>query len=322
MNIESLKPVLGSSQLSMRPLGNVRMPLLLDSLYEGWSVHGGGQDFLVLADKGVQALSIKAIAKHCAWLRELTGRDVAFAADDLAAYKRNRLRQARVPFHIPGRETFLPFLGIAHRTTGRAVHAIRPNPARLGLAATRIVLAGLNRILPDTPDLHDACNLLGCSHVTAIQAFDEIEQSGLATRTARPHGHGKVLVWLQQPRERWTRAESTLPNPVRTVIGLDTLPDGIPQVVAGESALATHTRLSPPEQPVFAIHATGSGLLRLKRASVPVEDAAFQVELWKFSPTFPGYRDLDPFSLLLSTRGSTYERVEGAREELQETLAW
>jgi hypothetical protein len=298
------------------------MPLLLDSLYEGWSVHGGGQDFLVLADKGVQALPIKAIAKHCTWLRELTGRDVAYAADDLAAYKRNRLRQARVPFHIPGRETFLPFLGIAHRVTGRALRAARPKPIRFGLAAARIVVAGLNRVLPDTPDLHDACTLLGCSHVTAIQAFDEIERSGLATRTARPHGHGKVLVWLQQPRERWAKAESALSNPVRTVVGLDTLPDGFPRVVAGESALAAHTRLSTPEQPVFAIHATGSALLHLKRASVPVEDAAFRVELWKFSPTFPGHRDLDPFSLLLATRGSTDERVEGAREELLEALAW
>lgn len=322
MDIESLKPVLGASNVSVRPLEKERMPLLLDSLYEGWSVNGGGHDFLLLADKGVQPLSVQRIAKHCAWLRELAGRDVAFAADDLAAYKRNRLRQGGVPFHVPGRETFLPFLGIANRKAGRAVRAVRPGTVQLGLAAARMVVAGLNRVLPDAPDLRDACSLLGCSHVTAIKAFDEIERFGLAARTARPHGHGKVLAWLQSPRERWAKAESALPNPVRAVVGLDALPEGFAFVVAGESALAARTRLSPPGQPVFATHAPGAGLARLKKSFVPVEDAAFRVELWKFPPIFPGRRDLDPFSLLLSTRGSIDERVEGAREELLEALSW
>lgn len=296
--------------------------MLLSSLYSVQAVSVGDRDFVLLADKGGEPLSVKTIAKHCAWARNLLGKDVAFAADDLAAYKRNRLRLAGVSFHIPGRETFLPFLGVAHRTSGRAVRPRRPDAPPLGAAAAHLVVAGLSGCFPDGLDLDAAQRLLGRSHVTALAAFDELERFGLALRTARPSGHGKILSWLQPPRERWAKAETALPGPVRAIVGLDDLPGGLSFVPAGESALAARTSLAPPPQPVVAVHARGEDLVSLKHAAVPVEDAAFRVELWNRPVLLPGHSAIDPYSLLLSTRGSSDERVEGAREELLEAIRW
>lgn len=322
MKTDSLKQLLGVSSLSIRPVPDGRLPMLLSSLYSVQNVCAGDRDFVLLADKGGEPLSVKTVAKHCAWARDLLGKEVVFAADDLAAYKRNRLRRTGVPFHVPGRETFLPFLGVASRAVGRATRPRRPDAPPLGAAAAHLVVAGLSGCFPDGLDLDAAQRLLGRSHVTALAAFDELERFGLALRTARPSGHGKILSWLQPPRERWAKAEPALPGPVRAIVGLDALPRGPSFVPAGESALAARTSLAPPPQPVVAVHARGGDLTALKRAAVPVEDAAFRVELWNRPVLLPGRSEIDPFSLLLSTRGSNDERVEGAREELLEDIRW
>ena len=95
---------------------------------------------------------------------------------------------------------------------------------------------------------------------------------------------------------------------------------------AGESALAALTDLSPPQQPVEAIHINEWRVLGkvLDIAMVKHKDEASSVlELWHYDPKILSADPIvDPLSLYAQFWDHPDERVAGAAESLLERLEW
>ena len=91
--------------------GEEDLPLYLRGLYRLQIVKVAGISFLAAAPEDM--VSAAALKNHRKQLIEHTGMECAFVLEGRSAYLRDRLLESGVPFICPGKEIYLPFLGIA-----------------------------------------------------------------------------------------------------------------------------------------------------------------------------------------------------------------
>lgn len=115
-----------------------------------------------------------------------------------------------------------------------------------------------------------------------------------------------------------------LRSPVQRTVWLpDSAIDTQQMRLAGLSALAHHSMLAEPKQPVYAVnrakwHAAGASVENPGPAP-----GYIACQLWNYSPALQPDRDtVDPLSLMLSLRDSADERIQNALDELQDELPW
>lgn len=316
-----LREILGEDLQLVCKNREKRFPLYLTASYDIFRCDYREGAFYLLVEKGEELRPIRSLEKHCAWLRELVGLPVAYAAAALPNYKVSRLLKKRVPFIIPGLRAHLPFVGILMgrvRTPGQ-----KPPSATLGFKAQQVLLAYLNRAFGGDITVPSICALFGYSRVTATRIMDEIEATGLAKRVAVPSTRQLGLKFFREGRALWDELEPKLQNPVRTVIPLATEPVGQPPVLSGESALADCTMLARPATRHVACFFKGDEFQRLKAVAVPMEEAEVLAEAWRYEPLLPGRKTLDPLSIWLTTREiASDERVQAEREAMLEEMIW
>jgi hypothetical protein len=82
--------------------------------------------------------------------------------------------------------------------------------------------------------------------------------------------------------------------------------------------------LSPPREAVYALWSRQWKELSATAKTIPIEDeGTCRLQLWRYDPAlFADGKRVDPFSLYLSLRQHTDERIESALDEMMEKLAW
>ena len=217
-----------------------------------------------------------------------------------------RLVAAKIPFVIPGKQLYLPPLGIDFRE--RFTSAGTPR-GYLSPAAQLIVLGVLLGKGWETGSPTDLARQLGYTNMSIGRAFDELQAAGLAA--IRSSGRTKRLVFVTNGKELWETALPLLRNPVRAVVEWPGVAKKAFIRAAGLSALSAYTNLSPPEHEVYAIRSnrlTGTAVSRMNKSS-PLDgkpDDIVLVERWVYDPTLLAETDLvDRLSLYLSLRGTS-----------------
>ena len=239
-----------------------------------------------------------------------------------SAWRSQMVRQG-VQFVVPRSQMYLPALGVDLREHFRPHVEQRQ---RLSPSTQVLFLHGLLRPRPSPSTPRELSLQLGYSTMTISRALDQLEDVGLIQ--AWRSGRERLFGIGDNHRVAWEKAQPYLATPIRRQLRINVLrnTDDFRPLVAGLSALAAFSMLSPPRTPV---HATTSDALResIERGSIleveAVDDADVVLQLWSYPPRLLSHDEfVDPLSLYLSLRDDADERVQSALDGLLEGFAW
>ena len=296
--------------------GKLRLSPMVASLYDFVRCRADSVEFALLIerDDAIAKPTPTAIEGHVGLVSvQLGGLPVVYAAKRIVSYNRLRLLARRIPFIVPGRQLYLPFLNMVLTEVGEK----KPREySALGVAAQMIILGYLNRP-HDGIAIADAVALTGYTRISVMKAYDELEYFGLAMRDRSSHR----LVFGGDRRKLFESAKPLLRNPKRRTLFLDSIPGGLAVVKAGTDALSDISMLAPGNCREFA--ALSSEVLKRRDiVEVPRESALIRLELWHYRPAFIYGDRIDPLSLVLSLMDDQDERVQGEIEDVLEAFKW
>lgn len=269
------------------------------------------------------------IQAHIKSIRKTCGDDFAFVFSELAPFERSRFIQARVPFIVPRRQTYLPQYVIdlrerANSAKNRQAFEEEPKPLS-GPAQVLLLFYLLHSGQVGEWSLRQWSKTLGYSTMTATRICDELARCGLC----RTETNGKSVT-LQFDGDRhalWKRALPFLRSPVKKTVCVARAE--LPKLdwrYAGLTALAQYTLIAEGKNPVYAMSA--SDYRRAEMSGLVDEQAYLEkdslvIEQWRYRPKVLTHEPVvDRLSLYLALRDERDERVEAALGELLEGVRW
>jgi DNA-binding MarR family transcriptional regulator len=309
------------TDLQLRPLGDgEKLPLFLTQQFELVEGVYADRPLIFAIEQGVGSSAPSAIRKHLAQIERLLGKPVVLVQSSMTGFQRAAHIEAGQPFIVPGKQLFMPQLGIAlterfSRKASRQSDTLTP--------AAQLTLFTL---------LADACNQeatpsqlakrLGYTAMSMGRAIDELAILRLV-KTKRL-GREKRVSLAGQKQEVWKNAQALLVSPVRSSHFVRWLCPPPRLNLGGLSALAAHSGLMDAGVQTFAIDGPHLAVLKSDGAVEIVDtdyEADAQLDVWHYSPA--GIEQED-HSFLLSIyaqfKDDPDERVSLAAQSLIEGL--
>jgi DNA-binding MarR family transcriptional regulator len=300
------------------------LPLFLRSAYGLLRATLFGRSFvLAMAQDEQDHATPTECARHVDLLRTAVQGEVALVLPRVQAHVRNRLVRQGVPFIVPGRQMFLPFLAIDLRE--REPRAVHERPGILTAPAQAILLGHLLGKVVEHRPLKEVAEAFGYSAMTLTKVADELAAKGLC-EVAR-EGKTRRLSFPTTGRKLWDTALPNLGTPVHARHWIRRLDPGRwGKMVAGLTALERYTSIADDRVPTFALwrNRVPTGMERgdLDVGDGP-DDAEAAVEFWTYDPVRLADGDcVDRLSLYLSLRDTADERVRKELVALLEGMEW
>lgn len=297
------------------------MPFFLRDSYAFYTTDLLNTHCLIMNPRDHSEQTPLSVRKHMFLMHEKWQGEIIYLNESITAYNRKRLIEQKVPFVVPDKQMYLPFLGIDLREHFRK---LKEAPVQFSPSTQNVVIYALlfGNGQPYTPS--GLAGVLGYTTMTLTRAFDELEAASLAE--VKMKGKERLLTFHQDKKLLWQNAQRYLSSPIkkRLWIAQPKMKWSLPK--AGLSALSHYSMLSEPAHETFAISQENWKLLctRHKFREYPVaEPEAYEVEIWNYDPgryAIEGF--VDPFSLHLSLHGTNDERIESALEEMLEKWTW
>lgn len=262
------------------------------------------------------------IRKHLGQAQAKCGRPVVYVREGVTSYNRRRLIEHRIPFIVPGKQMYLPPLGLDLR---ERFGLEKPSGDALGPSAQAVLIHILLRTFDNDPvTTFQLKPRLRYSPMTLSRAFDEIEAAGLAESTTVDRTRELRLAGPR--RATWQKALPLLRSPVQRVEHVRGMTRDLLGLAAGLSALARRSMLAEPSNAVVAVsrETWQSDIQHGVLDPIPMrEPDTIDVEVWRYPPHVLSDDDaVDPLSLYLSLRSDADERVQAALERMLENLPW
>jgi hypothetical protein len=296
------------------------LPYFLRDAFDFWEMDLLGRKVLVAMDLNPDQSPISEIRLRLNKVNSVSGNPVIYVTDALASYERKRLIEQKIPFIVPGNQLYLPDLGIDLREYFRQ----RPSSAQSPLSPSAQAMLITALLRPNwESDWHpsEVATTLCYTPMTISRTVRELTAAGIAS--VRKAGRSQYLSMEFSPRETWERVRPMLRSPIQRTIWMPDISPNIPRRLAGLSALAHHSMLVEPKQPVYAFNrAQWNAHNQNLEISRPMT-GYLECQLWNYSPALQ--RDsntVDPLSLMLSLQDSNDERVQSALDELKGQLPW
>jgi DNA-binding MarR family transcriptional regulator len=248
---------------------------------------------------------------------------VALVLSGVPTHVRNRLVRLGVPFVVPDRQMFLPFLAVDLRE--RDPRLARATRQVLSTASQVVVLRHLLGKPAESHTLAELAAETGYSAMTMTNVGKELASYGLCEviRDGRAHR----VVFGESGRPLWERALPHLGDPVRTRRWVQRWKlRKTERIAAGISALARYTSIADDEIPTFAL-GQKEYRARVENGSIVEcaerDEAEVSIECWSYDPAKLTEDDcVDRLSLYLSLRNAADERVHKELGALMEGLGW
>lgn len=253
-----------------------------------------------------------ALQKHIARIQKAESIPVVIVLLSMSRYRRDAFVEARIPFVVPDKQLYLPFMGtyMQERLDSEEVKLEKFQPA------TQVLF--FYYLYQGQKDMYmtNAVKDLGYSAMTISRAAKQLVQTGFFTESK--NGVQKVLTGSVQGRELFNSVRPALTNPVRRRTSVKKVDLNDAYILAGDSAIAKQTMLNDSMFCCYAV--VGKQNLReLPYAMDANTDVV--VEVWKYDPTLLSKDGMvDPLSLVMSFEDEEDERVQDAIEELLDTL--
>lgn len=302
--------------------GSARLPFFLRDFYTFFEIQLLELPCLIMLDSGKQEYSPATVRKHMDQVKTKWDGEIVYVKERVPAYNRNRLIKHKIPFVIPGKQMYLPLLGIDLREHFKKLRAetVRFSPSTQALI--------IHIFLSKTPEMKitptQAAQYLGYSTMTMTRAFDELESAGLGEIISE--GRERRLRFIESAKDVWAKAQPFLRSPVKKRLFINQPNLDPPGPRAGLTALANYSMLAEPANPVFALTREDWKSLKQRRQveKLPAkEPGALEIEVWSYAPTlFAKNKLADRLSLYLSLKESKDERIEAALEEMMKGQPW
>lgn len=284
------------------------LPYYLSDEYDMQQVTIGTQECLILLPKGRLPV-ISALKKHIGRIKQSWNAPVVIELKTISYQRRQTLIEHKIPFIVPEKQLFLPFMGayLQEKLESKeeiVVNHIQPSAQMLLLHFIYNKNAPL--YLSQMPET------LGFSAMTISRSAKQLSATGFLE--THKEGVQVVLTSTLSPKELFERTEPLLTNPVRKIIYMDKTEIKADFFIAGLSALTKKSMLNLPTVSVYGT----TTLPKTKAVGSVLIDSEKQceVELWKYKPTvLSGENCADTLSLALSLREEKDERIQIAISE-------
>jgi DNA-binding MarR family transcriptional regulator len=297
------------------------LPFFMLDEYDIYKTYIIDNGYVLLVSKIDQEISPAKIKKHVEMARDKFAEDVIFVHPSISSYNRKRLIEYKIPFVIPGNQMYLPELMIDLREHFYAARSSKPQFSPSTQAVVLYILHHF-RAQPFFPS--ELTKKVGYTNTTMTRAFDEIEAANIGRNDME--GRQRSL-WIQDDkRQLWDKVMPYLKSPVQRSMWVRTLPEELQKYQAGETALSRYSMLGPPRHKTFAAKKNDWDFYKRRDSIEEVkskEDAEFQLQIWNYDPKlFAKGGTVDKFSLYLSFKDNEDERIQGAAEEMMESIEW
>ena len=296
------------------------VPTFLNRAYRFYEARIAGSRCVIVAAKE-SAATPGDIAKHISLVHSAVDGIAVFAAPSLRAHNRSRLIAQGVPFVVPGNQLYIPELALDLREHFRA---LKPKRAEgLSPAAQAVFFHYLLRLDEFAKTPSAIAKRVRYSPMSIGRAFNDLVAAGLAKTKKR--GKERHIRFGEDRRELMDMARPLLRSPVRAIKHVGNGHPAQNLKLAGESALAKLTDLTPPRTETFAVVSSDWKAIAETFELVEVEEfeALFTVETWSYDPA--GLSDgpvIDPLSLYAQFCDHRDERISMAAERLLEKAIW
>ena len=259
---------------------------------------------------------MSALKKHIDILRKQIDWPVVFELEEISSYRKTAFIEGRIPFVVPGRQLYLPFIGVVQRERGDA----EPSDASVEKLIPSAQMLLFYLILENCRDIFvsEAARRFDMTPMSISRAAIQLERAGLVRRESR--GVRKYMISDDEPGALFKKALPFLINPVRKVVFIkrDDMREGL--FDAGLSALSKRGMLNPPAAAVYGTVQSDTAFKT--RMNELIDDSGYAVlEIWKYDPTLiTRENEADPLSLYMSLAHIKDERVEQALEDMLKEL--
>lgn len=249
-----------------------------------------------------------SVKKQIAQIQKLETLPVAIVLKSISRNRREYMISAKIPFVVPDKQLYLPFMGIVlqEQFDAEMIHVEQLQPSAQVLFFYYLYQKKKHLYT------NEAINALGFSGMTITRAVRQLEQTDLFI--TQKEGVQKILISKYDGHELFKRMYPYLISPVRKTIYVKTKTDLPATCTAGLSALSQKSMLNPPTVACYAVNGKNSKLVGteiLMDASTQME-----IELWKYAPDILSKNGtVDTLSLIMSLKDNTDERIEDAIEE-------
>lgn len=295
-----------------------KLPLFLQELYQFYTFEIGRNSYLLCICTVDENNTAGEIVKHFRLLSKYWEHSIIYSAQTVSSLERSRLVKARIPFIIPKKQLYLPFIGIDFK---EIFPAPKKNVDRLSPMAQVLILGKLYNATWIDESPSQISDILNITKMSIGRAFTEIVNHGFAEINQK--GRVKRLHFLEKGQILWEKVSPLLKSPVSSKIKAAFKPEGLEAYQAGLSGLSHYSMLQNPGHQTIAIwnRLTIPDDKRLSKEEIT--DEYLTIEKWSYNPgIFAKQGVADPLSMYLSLRDSTDERVEMALDELMEAIKW
>lgn len=303
------------------------LPYHLADAFELVTLEIAGQPVLLAIDQGTER-SPAEIEQLMRKLDEMVETTAVYITGTLNSYDRKRLIERRVSFLVPGKQLYLPGLGMDLREHFRKpVERHQLSPSAQAMLIAILLHTRWTVELAAT----EIAEKLDYTPMTASRAARELAAAGLAELHKAPRG--QIIALNQPPRETWELALPRMRSPVQRVVYAKMFayppPAGLGDVVyAGLSALTRRTMLAKDGPDVFACsRESWSGWKKWVQIMPHRDEGADEVQIWSYPPTLKDWpvqgkksSAVDPLSLYLSMQENDDPRVQLALDEMMEQV--
>ena len=288
----------------------------------------GSFDFFKVTVLGQTVLFIKPVEKYTigkikSWMQTMEEKfdmPVAVIMDDLSPYMTKKLLMDRVAFIVPGKQISLPFLAMSIKNT-------RTKPTKeikKFVPATQLIFLYILYADHNDFEIVEIKKELDISSITVSRGMEDLTSLGLLTYDITGKTGRKKIFHRVDRKEYYSVGKKYIDNPVRDIVYIDQLPNGITPIKTDLTALAEQTMLGEPTQMRYALN--NKEKCRIEKYMISKEQAAEEnspmIFLYKYNVQ-PVAKDgyIDPISLIAGLTEYD-ERIEMSIEELMEDKEW
>lgn len=298
------------------------LPLFARHGYKYYKAKIQDHEMILAANDAKSKFTPLRLEKELQLISNAFNQPVVYVFKELPIYQRNRLVELRVPFIVPNKQLYLPFMAMSLIERNDVTDLERE---KLSPASQCMLLYHLEKQNLQGLNFQKIGERLNYSAMTVTRAAKELSHFDLI----RIEGtKDRFMYFEREGRDLWEAAKDRLISPVKQEIYLNELPDLNLFYWAGDNALAHYSNLSPGEKQFFAV--SQENYKQLKADQIfHAKDSNFEkrvaVQVWYYSPDLLGTgRVVDPLSLYLSMISSAKEdeRVSISLDQLINNFKW
>ena len=310
--MEYLKRVLGIEVLYENKALE-HLPNFISTRYDSQKVSLSGQKAVFLYPK-TELEQVETLKKHLERVKKVADSPVVLVLEQITARQKEYLLRDKIAFIVEGKQIYLPFMAVYLQERCDA----KKNDREEILPSAQMVF--LHFIYEGAKEMStsQAAKDLGLTPTSISRASKQLE--AMKILKAKKAGVQKILFSDVSPQELFARAEKFLLNPVKRTVYVPKKMIEEKLLESGYSALSEYSMLNTPSVPCYASDKI-SQWNRCMTNDLQDSDSQVAVEMWRYNPQkLSKTKMVDKFSLALSLREDTDERVEEAVEEMLNTL--